>query len=65
MYKVLVGEMAKEKITNRALAKTLDVHENTVANKLANGSFSVDEAITIRDKYFPNQKIENLFATED
>ena len=64
MYKILVGELAKKKITNRALAKTLDIHENTVANKLCNGSFSVDEAIVIRDEYFEEQKIEELFATE-
>lgn len=64
MYLVLVGEQAKKKITNRAIAKVLGTHENTVSNKLNGGQFTINEAISIRDAFFPDYKIEELFKTE-
>lgn len=65
MYLVLIGEQAKKKITNRAIAKVLGTHENTVSNKLNGGQFTVDEAISIRDAFFPDCKIEELFKNEE
>lgn len=65
MYLFLIGELAKRKITNRMLAKTLGTHENTVYNKLHGGQFSIGEAISIRDEYFPGQKIEELFKKDE
>ncbi len=63
-YLVLVGELAKKKISKESIAECLGIHRNSVTNKLNGGSFSVDEAVEIRDKFFPEWKIEDLFATE-
>ena len=63
-YKKLVGEMAIKKISNRAIAELLDIHENSVAYKLSKGSFSIDECIKIKNAYFPELKLEELFTLE-
>ncbi|OLR58259.1 hypothetical protein BHF70_00615 [Anaerostipes sp. 494a] len=65
MYATLIGEMAKKKVKKEDVAKLLGRHWNSVANKL-NGisSFSVEESILIRDRYFPEWKIEDLFKKE-
>lgn len=64
-YINLIGEMAKADVTKDELAKLLDVHWNSIANKLSGrSSFTVDEAIRIRDYYFQNCVIEYLFARE-
>lgn len=60
--KNLVKEMAAAKVTNEMLANKLDVHRNTIANKLAgNGRFSIEEAMCIQKVYFPQLGIEYLF----
>lgn len=61
----LIGEMAKQKVTKRDLSDLLGVHWNSITNKISGESdFSVTEAIKIRDKYFPEWEIENLFRRE-
>lgn len=61
----LIGEMAKQKVTKRDLSDLLGVHWNSITNKISGESdFSVTEAIKIRDRYFPEWKIENLFRRE-
>lgn len=61
----LIGEMAKQKITKRDLSDLLGIHWNSITNKISGESdFSVTEAIKIRDKYFPEWEIENLFRRE-
>lgn len=58
--------MAKQKITNESIANLLKIHRNSVYNKLNGGSsFSVGEAIQIRDSFFPEQKIEELFKVDE
>ena len=53
-YLTLIGEMAKQ-----------NVNWNSITNKIGGESdFSVAEAIKIRDRYFPEWKIENLFRRE-
>lgn len=65
-YLVLVGELAKKKITNKAIADLLDIHPNSVYNKLYGGSsFTVDEAIKIRDTYFPGEDLTELFQKKE
>jgi DNA-binding CsgD family transcriptional regulator len=57
--------MAKRRITNEAIANLLGIHRNSVYNKIRGmGTFSVDEAITIRNNFFPDMKIEELFPPE-
>ena len=65
-YITLVGEMAKNNVTNEAIANLLGIHRNSAYNKLKGGSsFTVEEAIKIRDKFFPGFEINVLFKTEE
>ena len=58
----MVGELAKKNITNEAIADLLGIHRNSVYNKLKGiTSFSVEEAIVIRDNFFPEYDINTLF----
>lgn len=61
-YLTLVGEMAKRQITKKDLSDLLGVHWNSITNKISGESdFSVTEAIKIRDRYFSEWRIEDLF----
>lgn len=55
-------EMLKNKITIEELAKFLNIHRNSVSNKL-NGdtSFTAEEAMAIQEKYFPDKELKYLF----
>ncbi len=65
-YKNLIGEIAKAEITKKELAEMLGIHWNSISNKLSGeSSFTVDEAIKIRDCYFRNSLISYLFKRED
>lgn len=66
MYKFLVGEMAKEKVTIEAISKLLGIHRNSVANKL-NGStaFTIEETIQIQETFFPDCNLKELFKREE
>ena len=64
-YINLKGEMAKRNITIREVSELLEIHRNSVSNKLdGNSNFSIDEAVKIRDAFFPDMKIESLFDKE-
>lgn len=63
-YPVLIGEMAVNKITQNALADLLDLHRNTISYKLEKGSFTIEEAESIRGKYFPDYPMKELFKRE-
>lgn len=58
--------MAKKKVTKEEIAKLLNIHWNSVANKI-NGisTFSVEEATKIKNAFFPEWKIEELFKKEE
>lgn len=60
----LIGEMAKRKVTIEAIAECLNTHRNTVSYKLNEGAFYVEEACRIRDTYFPDWEIKDLFRRE-
>lgn len=65
-YSNLVGELAKKKITNTSIARLLNIHLNSVSNKLhGDSSFTVDEAIKIRDEYFPDADLSELFQKDE
>lgn len=64
-YLILVGELAKKKVSKENVAECLGIHRNSVTNKLNGGSFSVDEAVKSRNRFFPEWKIEDLFATAE
>lgn len=65
MALTIKGELAKQDISIKDVADFLNIHRNSVANKL-NGEtpFSIEECFLIRDQYFPNRKIEDLFKNE-
>lgn len=58
----LKGEMAKKGVSIEELAKLLNIHRNSVANKL-NGDtpFTIDEAFKIHEAYFPQLSLNFLF----
>lgn len=65
-YPNLTGEMAKRRIKNEALARKLKIHRNSVYNKLiGSSSFTVEEAIQIRDVFFPGYDIGYLFKVSE
>lgn len=64
MYKTLIGEMAKEKVTIEAISKLLGIHRNSVSYKLNKGSFYIDEAKEIQETFFPNKNLKELFKKE-
>ena len=50
----LKGEMAKKNVTIEEIAECLNVHRNSVANKINGRSkFSISEAFKIQKKFFP------------
>lgn len=65
MYKFLIGEMAKEKVTIEAMSKLLGIHRNSVSYKLNEGSFYIDEAEQIQETFFPDRNLKELFQREE
>lgn len=65
-YLTLIGEMTKRGIQKTEVAKLLGIHWNSVMNKM-NGKtvFSVDEAVKIRDAFFPDWDVGELFRREE
>lgn len=58
------GEMAKQNITIEEVSKTLNIHRNSVANKLnGESAFTIEEAFKIQEKYFPKLSLGYLFST--
>ena len=66
MYYNLEGELRKIKITSQKMANDLKLNVSTVSRKLSEpGRLKLLEAYQIRDLYFPDMKIEYLFATDE
>lgn len=56
-------EMERHGVTNRDIARLLRKTERTIRDKISGRfDFSVNEARKIRDAFFPNVRIEYLFA---
>lgn len=64
-YSNLIGELAKRKVSKEKISECLKIHRNSVTYKLNGGTFSVEEAVQIRDTFFPECSLEYLFATEE
>jgi len=66
MHKNLKAEMAREGITISDIAEFLGVRHATISDKV-NGKFRFyyDEAIKIKNHFFPNCSLEYLFENED
>lgn len=62
MYLNLKTEMERIGVTREQIAILLDIHRNSVANKLdGRSSFTIEEALRLREKYFPYADFQYLF----
>ena len=65
MYQNLKTQMAAQSVTMEQLSKLLNIHRNTVANKLDGGSFTIEEAFKIKDYLFRQYELPYLFKRSD
>ena len=64
MYPTLVGEIAKRGIAKRDIALGIGVTPRTLSKKLSGITpFTWPEAICLRDMFFSDMSVEELFAT--
>lgn len=62
MYPNLIIEAKKKHITQVEIAAVAGVTRDTVRNKMErNGAFTIDEALKIREKFFPEKSLDELF----
>ena len=65
-YINLEAEMARKGLSKKDIAETLGVRTATVYDKLkGKHPFTLDEALKIKNKYFPAFTLEYLFYTEE
>ncbi len=64
-YSNLIGELAKRKVSKEKISECLKIHRNSVTYKLNGGTFSVEEAVQIRDTFFPECSLEYLFEKRE
>ena len=65
-YINLKAEMSRKSITIETLSKLLGIHRNSVSNKInGSSSFSIEEAIKIKNRFFPEMSYKYLFETEE
>lgn len=62
MYLNLKTELDRNNVNEIELAEAIGVHRNSISNKL-NGRtpFTIDEALIIREKFFPYAEFQYLF----
>lgn len=66
MHQKLVEVMRERNITQADLAKYLNKRNATISDKIRGVfSFSLTEAVKIRDKFFPDMDIEELFEISE
>lgn len=66
MYGTLKAELARKELTVPIIAKTLGVTEKTIRNKLEGiTGFTFFETLKIRDEFFPEWNVEDLFGEAD
>lgn len=63
-YTRLLSEIDKREIKHKAIQKALGIKASTLSVKMhgrRNANFSLEQAITIHEKFFPDIPIEELF----
>ena len=66
MYPNLVGEMAKNQITKRALAQEIGICERAMTNRLSGKTpFTWPEVRRIRRVFCPTLTLDYLFSSAD
>ena len=59
----LLAEMRRYGVKNKDLSALLSLTDRTITNKLAGETeFTVQEALAVRDAFFPGLRISYLFA---
>lgn len=62
MYHNLEAEIARNEIKRKDVAEALGISEKTLYNKIHGESeFSISECLTIKDMFFPELELEQLF----
>lgn len=65
-YVNLEAEIARKGLSKKEIAETLGVRLATVYDKLKGKyPFTLDEALKMKNKYFPEFTLEYLFYTEE
>lgn len=63
LYPNLVGEIAKRGVKKSEIAKCIGTSYKSLGNKLSGKTkFSLPEAMQIKDKFFPEFTLDELFA---
>lgn len=66
VYPVLIGEMAKRKITKKDIAQSIGVRDRTLNNKLNDRTaFTWPEVLQINNCFFPDMELRILFQRAD
>ena len=66
MYPNLEAEMVRNGIKNEDLAKAIERDERTIRNKKSGTTeFTFNEALVIRNKFFPVHALEYLFEQSE
>ncbi len=66
MYPNLEAEIARKGLIKKEIAEQLDYRLATLYDKLNRKTkFTLDEALEIRDEFFPEMEIEYLFEYEN
>lgn len=64
MYQNLKAQMAAHNVTIEQMLRLLNIHRNTVANKLDGGSFTIEEAFVIKEYLFRQFDLSYLFKRD-
>ena len=65
MYNRLIAEMKAKGVSRSDLQKLLQIHSNSVSNKLTHKtSFTIDEAMKIQEQFFPECELSKLFRAD-
>lgn len=64
-YRALNGKITERGILRRDIAQSIGVSSRAFRNKMTGAApFTWDEAMLIRQKYFPDCSLEQLFMTD-
>ena len=65
-YENLRAEMARRKLTLKQISDVIHMNRDTLSRKLSGKSpLYLDEAFEVQKAFFPEMKVEYLFATDD
>lgn len=66
IYPNLAGEIAKKGITKKAMAAQLGMHYKTFTNRMYGKTpLTFDDAIRIKNMFFPDSSVEFLFEKKE